>query len=212
MIGKRALLFLFTKEMTNQRRHRIAKIPVLQLHCSSSTSKSLIKTKYNRPDSTFPCQTPSETDKYLDWHWFTTTALCVLTWQSLIIFHILNDWKKGLIVPIYKGNDKPKTSSDSYRPISLLPCFLKVFENVLKSRLNLILHESVFPNRQQQGFQKYIGCLAASFNLHETIFHNLETIRHFFQSLGIISCLIIISNSVVTHLTTLSPLNIKCSF
>jgi len=45
---------------------------------------------------------------------------------------------------------------------------------VLKSRLNLILHESVFPNRQQQGFQKYLGCLTASFNLHETIFHNLE--------------------------------------
>jgi hypothetical protein len=42
------------------------KIPVLQLHCSSSTSKSLIKTKYSRPESTPHCGTPSETVKYLD--------------------------------------------------------------------------------------------------------------------------------------------------
>ena len=100
MIGKRVLLFLFTKEMTNQKRHRTA--IVLLVYC--------------------------------------------------------------LVKP----------SSDSYRPISLLPCFLKVFENVLKSRLNLILHETVFPNRQQQGFQKYLGCLTASFNLHKAVFHNLE--------------------------------------
>ena len=44
--------------------------------------------------------------------------------------------KKGFIVPFYKGNDKPQTSTDSYRPISLLPGFHKVFEKVLISRLN----------------------------------------------------------------------------
>jgi hypothetical protein len=83
--------------------------------------------------------------------------------------------KKGFIVPFYKGNDKPQTSTDSYRPISLLPGFHKVFEKVLISRLNLILHESVFPNCQQQGFPNYLGCLTASFNfIHEPIFHNLE--------------------------------------
>jgi hypothetical protein len=31
-----------------------------------------------------------------------------------------------------------------------------------------------FPNKQQQGFQKYLGCLTASFNLQETILHNVE--------------------------------------
>ena len=30
-----------------------------------------------------------------------------------------------------------------------------------------------FPNVQQQGFQKDLGCLNASFNLHETLYLNL---------------------------------------
>ena len=79
------------------------------------------------------------------------------------------------MIPIYKGNGKCKSSPDSYRPVSLLPCLLKVFEQVLKTRLlNFVLCLNEFPNQQQQGFQKYLGCLTASFNLHETIFYNLE--------------------------------------
>ena len=40
-------------------------------------------------------------------------------------------WKKDLFVPIYKGNKKPHKTPDSYRPIALLPCALKIFENYL---------------------------------------------------------------------------------
>ena len=49
---------------------------------------------------------------------------CVTTLFNIIIKQgsIQNDWENGIIVPIYKGNDKPKTLPDSYRPISLLPC------------------------------------------------------------------------------------------
>ena len=81
------------------------------------------------------------------------------------------EWKLGLLVPIYKGGDKSKTSPSSYRPVSLLSCVYKVFENILKSRIQI---EENFPSPQQQGFQKTLGCLTASFNLHETIYHNLE--------------------------------------
>lgn len=84
-------------------------------------------------------------------------------------------WKKGFIVPLFKGADKPKTSSNSYRPVALLSCFLKIFESVLNNRIKQhIIDSSVFPCTQQQGFQEKLSCLTASFNLHETIYHNLE--------------------------------------
>ena len=84
-------------------------------------------------------------------------------------------WKRGLIVPLFKGGGKPKDECKSYRPVALLPCFFKIFEKILLSRTKQILLDCKrFPNSQQQGFQKNLGCLTASFNLQETIFHNLE--------------------------------------
>ena len=84
-------------------------------------------------------------------------------------------WKKDIIVPIHKGNNKPKKSPDSYRPIALLPCLMKLFEKILIQRIRLhILPSTQFPNPQQQGFQPSLGSITASFNLQETIFHNIE--------------------------------------
>lgn len=84
-------------------------------------------------------------------------------------------WKQGLIVPLYKGDDKQKTSTNSYRPVALLSCFLKIFENVLNSRISkYVLDSQCFPNKQQQGFQEKLGCLTASFNLQEIVYYNLE--------------------------------------
>ena len=88
--------------------------------------------------------------------------------------HVPVFWKRGLIVPLYKGSNKPKDSCNSYRPVALLPCFFKLFEKVLYNRIFKHVLKKDFPNIQQQGFQKELGCLTASFNIHETIFHNLE--------------------------------------
>uniref|UniRef100_A0A8W8LQ95 Reverse transcriptase domain-containing protein n=1 Tax=Magallana gigas TaxID=29159 RepID=A0A8W8LQ95_MAGGI len=84
-------------------------------------------------------------------------------------------WKTDLIIPIYKGNNKTKSSPDSYRPIALLPCLMKLFEKILTLRIrDHVLPSVSFPNPQQQGFQPKLGCITASFNLQETVFHNLE--------------------------------------
>lgn len=80
-------------------------------------------------------------------------------------------WKRGLIVPIYKGGDKLRTSPDSYRPVCLLSCVLKTFEKIMLSRLQSLV---LTPNQLQQGFQRGLGCLTASFIVHETIYHNVE--------------------------------------
>lgn len=95
--------------------------------------------------------------------------------SMILIGKIPTIWKKDIIVPIYKGNNKPKKSPDSYRPIALLPCFMKLFEKILIQRTRLHILTSIqFPNPQQQGFQPSLGSIAASFNLQETIFHNVE--------------------------------------
>jgi hypothetical protein len=84
-------------------------------------------------------------------------------------------WKKDIIVHIHKGNNEPKKSPDSYRPIALLPCFMKLFEKILIQRTRLhILPSTQFPNPQQQGFQPSLGSITASFIFQETIFHNIE--------------------------------------
>lgn len=43
--------------------------------------------------------------------------------------------RKGSIVKIYRGGNKPKKSSDSYRPISLLSTLFKVFKKIVHARI-----------------------------------------------------------------------------
>ena len=102
------------------------------------------------------------------------TELLLKLFRAIVeIGKIPSAWKRGLLVPIYKGGPKDKTSCNSYRPISLLPSMLKSFEYILKGRIELAIDRE-FPNSQQQGFQTSLGCLTASFNAQETILHNLE--------------------------------------
>ena len=61
---------------------------------------------------------------------------------TLIINHCLNsgifpdDLKIAKVIPVYKGNDLDKDNVNSYRPISLLPAFSKLFEKKKKFTIN----------------------------------------------------------------------------
>ncbi len=88
--------------------------------------------------------------------------------------YIPKQWKLGLIIPIHKGGNKPRTSPDSYRGVSLLPVLFKVFEMLLARRIPEITDSKTFPNEQQQGFQKGLSSCHTSFVLQETISHYLE--------------------------------------
>ena len=80
-------------------------------------------------------------------------------------------WKKGIIIPIHKGNKKPHNDLDSYRPVTLLPVMYKLFETILNNRILTWtnLEHQQFPSAQQQGFQKQMSCATTAFTLHETI-------------------------------------------
>ena len=83
--------------------------------------------------------------------------------------------KVGIIIPIHKPG-KPRESPDSYRPITLVSAFIKLFERIFLSRLQhwTISNNRIFPSPQQNAYQKNLGSLTVSFNLQETVAHNTE--------------------------------------
>ena len=94
---------------------------------------------------------------------------------SLSLDFIPDPCKVGIIVPIHKPG-KPRYSPDSYRPITLISVIYKIFERVFLTRLQhwTVLNGKIFPNPQQNAYQKYLGSLTVSFNLQETIAYNTE--------------------------------------
>ena len=91
--------------------------------------------------------------------------------------NVPQQWRRSLVVPIFKGGDKPKNSPDSYRPVCLVYVVLKVhvFEKLILQRLQShVLIPGTFPKSFQQEFQKGLSCLTVSFSLLETIYHNIE--------------------------------------
>ncbi|KAK6186686.1 hypothetical protein SNE40_005971 [Patella caerulea] len=78
-------------------------------------------------------------------------------------------WKHSVIVPLFKGGNKPRSNPNSYRGISLTPTIGKLFEKLLETRLSSLHPSSAFPNKQQVAYQKGLSSLHASFNLQETV-------------------------------------------
>ncbi|EDO39184.1 predicted protein, partial [Nematostella vectensis] len=67
-------------------------------------------------------------------------SLCVLFNKSLELGKLPAEWKKSLIVPIFKKNRKERV--ENYRPISLLSVTSKVLERCIFS--HMIHHVSQF--------------------------------------------------------------------
>lgn len=79
------------------------------------------------------------------------------------------EWKKIIVVPILKPGKNPD-DSDSYRPISLLSCILKVFERIVKNRLELWLNQIQVSPSTQYGYRRNYGT-------HDAIAHLVTDIQ-----------------------------------
>nr|CAI5843233.1 unnamed protein product [Callosobruchus analis] len=76
----------------------------------------------------------------------------------------LEEWKKVIVVPCLKQGKDPN-DSNSYIPISLLSCLLKIFERIIKNRLEWWLnHINILP-ATQYGFKKNYGTCDALLHL-----------------------------------------------
>jgi len=67
--------------------------------------------------------------------------------DCLELCHFPKQWKEGIAVFIPKPG-KPANETDSYRPLSLLNCMGKLFEQIIKRRLEIRL------SNNQYGFHK----------------------------------------------------------
>ena len=56
------------------------------------------------------------------------------------------------LIPLFEGGDQ--CSPNNYRPISILPIFEKVIENLMHNRLIYFLNKHNILNSSQYGFQK----------------------------------------------------------
>ena len=71
---------------------------------------------------------------------------------------IPQSWKEAQVVPIYKQG-KPNKDPKSYRPISLTHHLGKVFERIIKYRLDDYLEKQDVLPRYQAGFRKHRSCM-----------------------------------------------------
>ena len=71
----------------------------------------------------------------------------------------LSDWKKSVLILLFKGGTKEKSNQNSYRGIE------KVFEKAVYARLGPL--QNNFPHPTQMAYQKELSSLHASFNIQE---------------------------------------------
>ena len=68
-----------------------------------------------------------------------------------------NDWKQGVITPIYKGGRRSDPAN--YRPITLLPIISKVMESIVADEMTRYFEEMNILSGAQHGFRRRRSCL-----------------------------------------------------
>ena len=82
------------------------------------------------------------------------TKLFNLSLQSSVV---PQEWKRGMIVPIYKGGNR--SSISNYRPVTLLSVISKVLERLVANELVKHLEVNGLLATSQHGFRKHHSCL-----------------------------------------------------
>ena len=66
-------------------------------------------------------------------------------------------WRHGVIIPLLKRG-KPASNIESFRPISLTSCVVKLLERMIAARLYTMAEEQNWLNNNQAGFRKGRSC------------------------------------------------------
>jgi hypothetical protein len=81
-------------------------------------------------------------------------------------------WKKGKVTPIYKSGDQ--TSSNNYRPITILPTLSKLLERIVHRQIYNYLQEHKFLASEQFGFRSKLPTTVALAHFTEQVLVNLD--------------------------------------
>ena len=75
--------------------------------------------------------------------------------------------KRAAIVPIFKGGDR--TCPSNYRPISLTPVLMKLFECIISKQVISFLVVNKLLNPSQHGFRENQSCLSALLEVYDIL-------------------------------------------
>ncbi len=81
-------------------------------------------------------------------------------------------WKKGRVTPIFKTRDP--TSTNNYRPITILPTLSKLLERIIHHQVYNYLQEHKLLASQQFGFRTNLSTTIALAHFTEQILDNLD--------------------------------------
>ena len=62
------------------------------------------------------------------------------------------EWKRAVVLPVFKGGNRDRQEVLNYRPISLTPCVTRVLEKILNTQLLKYLQDNSLICQQQAGF------------------------------------------------------------
>lgn len=97
-----------------------------------------------------------------------------LLYNSILrLQHFPSQWKCAEIIMVLKPG-KPENELSSYRPISLLPIFSKIFERILMKRLNPFLEKNNIIPEHQFGFRSKHGTPEQCHRVVKEITNSLE--------------------------------------
>ena len=102
-------------------------------------------------------------------------AIAYLFNMILDLEYIPINFRRGVQVPLYKGKNATVTDVNSYRGITLLSTFNKLFEIVLWNRMSGWWVESGVLSRLQGACRKGVSCIHTSMLLQETVSTLLES-------------------------------------
>ena len=91
-------------------------------------------------------------------------VLCQKVWEKETV---PEEWRKGIIFPIYKDGDKRDTSN--YRGITLLSIVGKVYAHIINERMMKWCEENKILVEEQGGFRPERGCPDQLFSLVEIL-------------------------------------------
>ena len=103
-------------------------------------------------------------DSIVEWIW----KLCKLAWEE---GRVPEDWKSGIIVPLYKGKGE-RDVCGNHRGICLLSVIGKIYGRILIDRVRYITEELV--GEEQGGFRRGRGCVDQMFALRCIVEKYLE--------------------------------------
>ena len=83
-----------------------------------------------------------------------------------------NDWKKGIVVPVFKKGDKQILKN--YRPISLLPVCGKIFEKLIFNKMFKFFIEKDLISPNQSGFKPGDSCINQILSITHEIYRSFD--------------------------------------